>query len=201
MFDQTPKSFDVDSEEEAEEQTALVWSRKGVRGANASTMVVPDLGGVDVVLETELDKEHVESEWERKRKGKGKMVESHTKGDKKRYTTRGEMQKLMGSAIVANEIQMEKNKKRRRDSYVPEEPTSTPLPIGIVVKRRKEAEIEWVKSKRGNKSLKKSPMKNKSMSRKATVKSKPVKGPGPCIQKPVEEKVMTREERITEMEN
>ncbi|KAH0778680.1 hypothetical protein KY290_005107 [Solanum tuberosum] len=32
------------------------------------------------------------------------------------------------------------------------------------------------------------------------VKSKPVKGPGPPVQKPVEEKVLTREERIAEME-
>ncbi|KAH0699026.1 hypothetical protein KY284_013241 [Solanum tuberosum] len=130
MFDQTSKSFDVDSEEKKEGETPLVLRRKGFRGANASIIVVPDLGGVDAIPETKLDNEPTESEQERKRKGKGKMVESHTKWDKKKYATRGEMQKMMRSAITANEIQMEKNKKRRWDGHMPEEPTSTPLHVG-----------------------------------------------------------------------
>ncbi|KAG5572941.1 hypothetical protein H5410_062707 [Solanum commersonii] len=58
------------------------------------------------------------------------MVESHTKGDKKRYGTISEMQKVMGSAIVANVIQTKRTRKRRRKVHLPEEPTSTPLPIG-----------------------------------------------------------------------
>ncbi|KAH0729591.1 hypothetical protein KY289_000779 [Solanum tuberosum] len=140
-------------------------------------------------------------------KGKGKMVESHTKGDKKRYATRGEMQNIMGRAIAANEIQTKRNRNRRRDGIMPEEPTSTPLHVGSsetesddifinVAKRRKEAEIERVKSKRGHKSMKKSLVKKESVSKKATVKPKPIKGPGPRVQKPVEEKVMIKEERI-----
>ncbi|KAG5630090.1 hypothetical protein H5410_001807 [Solanum commersonii] len=127
------------------------------------------------------------------------MVESHTKGDKKRYATRGEMQKIMGSAIVANEIQMERNRNRRRDCLIPEEPTSTTLHVGssetesddisiTVAKQKKEAEIERVKSKRGHKSMKKSLMKKESVSKKATMKPKPIKGPGLRVQKPVEER-------------
>uniref|UniRef100_M1DBC4 Uncharacterized protein n=1 Tax=Solanum tuberosum TaxID=4113 RepID=M1DBC4_SOLTU len=84
---------------------------------------------------------------------------------------------MIGSAIAANEIQTERNRKRRRDGHVPEEPTSTPLLIGLI---------------------KKSPVKKKI--KRGFVKSKPVKGPGPLVQKPVEEKVLTREERIVEME-
>ncbi|KAH0722333.1 hypothetical protein KY290_005013 [Solanum tuberosum] len=89
----------------------------------------------------------------------------------------------MGSAIAANEIQTERIRKRRRDDFVLEKPTSTPLPIG------------------DHKSVKKSPVKKENVLKKATVKLKPVKGPGPHVQKPIEEKVMTREERIVEMEN
>jgi len=48
------------------------------------------------------------------------MVESHTKGDKKRYATRGEMQKMMGNAKAANEIQTERTRKRRREGHLPE---------------------------------------------------------------------------------
>ncbi|KAG5585058.1 hypothetical protein H5410_045492 [Solanum commersonii] len=72
------------------------------------------------------------------------------------------MQKMMGSDIATNEIQMERIKKRRRESHMPEEPTSTPLAVGssetksdeiamVVAKKRKEAEIERVKSKGGSK--------------------------------------------------
>ncbi|KAG5606648.1 hypothetical protein H5410_028140 [Solanum commersonii] len=118
---------------------------------------------------------------------------------------------MMSSAIEANEIQIERNKKRRRDGHMPEGPTSTPLPVEssatksndiviVVAKRKKEAEIEKVKSNRGHKSMKKSPVKGESVSKKATMKSKPVKGPGPRVQNLVEEKVMNREECIAKME-
>ncbi|KAG5579823.1 hypothetical protein H5410_050450 [Solanum commersonii] len=201
----------VEKLEEEEEETFLVWRRKRVRGANTLTIVVPDLEAVDVVHETKLDNEPTRSERERKIKGKGEMVESYTKGDKKKYATRGAVQKIMGSVIAANQIQIEKIRKIRRDGHVPKEPTSTPLHIGssetdsddiirLVFKRKKEAEIEWVRAKGGHKSVKKAPVKKESVIKQATVKLKPVNGPSPFVQKPVEQEVLTREECIVEME-
>ncbi|KAH0639388.1 hypothetical protein KY285_035974 [Solanum tuberosum] len=152
-FNKNPKSFDVYSERKEEEEVPLVWRKKGVRGGNALTVGVPDLEAVEGVTDTKLDNEPTKSGRERKCKGKGKMVESHTKGDKKRYVTRGEVQKVIESVIAGNEIQTERNIKRRRDGHVPKGPASTPLPVGssetesddiaiLVVKRNKEAEIE-----------------------------------------------------------
>ncbi|KAG5632022.1 hypothetical protein H5410_003739 [Solanum commersonii] len=88
VFDQTPKTMGVTSEEEDEEETHLVWSRKGIRGANALTMVIPDLEETKDVLETRTENEPTESEKKRERKGRGKMVESPTKGDKNIYNKR-----------------------------------------------------------------------------------------------------------------
>ncbi|KAH0633238.1 hypothetical protein KY284_036024 [Solanum tuberosum] len=118
-FNKNPKSFDVYSEREEEEEVPLVWRKKGVRGRNALTVGVPDLEAVEGVTDTKLDNEPTKSGRERKLKGKGKMVESHTKGDKKRYVTRGEVQKVIESVIAGNEIQTERNIKRRRDGHVP----------------------------------------------------------------------------------
>ncbi|KAG5586715.1 hypothetical protein H5410_047149 [Solanum commersonii] len=70
----------------------------------------------------------------------------------------------------ANIIQTERARKRRREGHLPEEPTSTPLPVGsidtksydadvYVEKRRNEVEVEMVKSKGVQKSTKKSPVK------------------------------------------
>ncbi|KAG5609884.1 hypothetical protein H5410_021165 [Solanum commersonii] len=158
-------------------------------------MTVPDLEVVDTLHEAKHDDEPAKSEKKRKRKGKGKMVVSQTTRERKRiYVTRNESQKLMGDALAANE-----------------EPISTPLHIGssetnfddivrAIVKRKKEAEVERVKSKEGHKSVKKALVKKESVSNRATVKSKPVRRPGPPVQKPVKEKVLTREERIAEME-
>ncbi|KAH0743062.1 hypothetical protein KY290_031055 [Solanum tuberosum] len=118
----------------------------------------------------------------------------------------------MGSAIVANEIQTQRNQKRRRDGHVHvEEPAATPLHIGssetksndivrAVAKREEEAEVERVKAKGGHKSLKKYPVKKDNVIKRATVKPKPIKGPGPPVQNPMVENVITREERIAEME-
>ncbi|KAH0714884.1 hypothetical protein KY284_007789 [Solanum tuberosum] len=64
----------------------------------------------------------------------------------------------------------------------------------------KEAKVERVNAKGGPKSVKKSPVKKDKVNKKALVKPKPVKGPVPSVQKPVEEKVLTTEERIAEME-
>ncbi|KAH0633579.1 hypothetical protein KY284_036365 [Solanum tuberosum] len=119
------------------------------------------------------------------------MVESHTKGYKKRYGTRSAMQKVMGSAIAANVIQTERARKRRREGHLPKEPTSIPLSVwssdtdsddvvAYVAKRRKEVE---------------------KASKSDTEQSKQTKVPGPHVQKPEEEKELTREARITVMEN
>ncbi|KAG5594699.1 hypothetical protein H5410_035931 [Solanum commersonii] len=206
--DVQPTLLEQDEKDE-EEEVPFVWRRKGVRGADALTVGVPDQEAVKDVPDTKFNNEPAESERERERKRKRKMVESHTKGDKKRYTTRGEMQKMMRSAKAANEIQMERTRKRRRKGHLLEEPTSTPLLVGssetklddidvVVAKGRKEEEIERVKSKRGHKSMKKSPVKKESVSKRSTVKSKPTKGPGPRVQKQDKEKEMTREKRIVE---
>uniref|UniRef100_M1DSW3 Uncharacterized protein n=1 Tax=Solanum tuberosum TaxID=4113 RepID=M1DSW3_SOLTU len=117
-------------------KNALTWSsaessHPGKCAIQLESCLVRDLEAVDVVPETKLEDEPTESERKRKRKGKGKMVESHTKGDKRRYATRGEVQKLMGDALVANEVQTERNLRRKRDSHVlVEEPTSMPQHIG-----------------------------------------------------------------------
>ncbi|KAH0776230.1 hypothetical protein KY290_007641 [Solanum tuberosum] len=102
MFDQTPRSFDVEND-----------NKKGVRGANILKVDVPDLETVKSAPEAVLTHEPTEFVKERKRKRKGKMVESHSKGDKKRYGTRSEMQKVIGSAIAANVILTERARKRR----------------------------------------------------------------------------------------
>ncbi|KAG5572197.1 hypothetical protein H5410_061963, partial [Solanum commersonii] len=86
VFDQTLVTMGVRSEEEDEEETHIVWSRKGVRGANMSTMAVSDLVTNKVSPKTRLKDEPTESERKIKRKGKGKMVESSTKGDKRSDT-------------------------------------------------------------------------------------------------------------------
>lgn len=120
------------------------------------------------------------------------------------------MQKVMGSAITANVIQMIRARKRRREGYLPEEHTLTPLHVRssdtesdnadvYVAKRRKEAEVDRVKSKGVQKSTKKSPVKK--VSKRATEQSKPIKVTGPRIQKSEEENEMTMEVRIAEMEN
>ncbi|KAG5616008.1 hypothetical protein H5410_015832 [Solanum commersonii] len=159
VFDQTLKSFDVDSEEEEEEETPL---------------------------------------------GKGKMVEPHTKGGgKRRYVTRGETQKLMGDALVENEVQTERNRRERWDGLVPAE---KPIEINfddivrVVAKRKNEEEDEWVKAKRSLKSVKKSPMKRNKVVKKVPTKPIFYKGPGTTVQKQVEGRELTREKRVAELE-
>ncbi|KAH0732764.1 hypothetical protein KY285_003610 [Solanum tuberosum] len=155
VFNQTPRLFDVESDKEEEEEVPLKWSRKGVRGANTLIVGVPDLETVKSTPEVVLTDEPAEFANERKIKGKEKLVESNSKKDKKRYGTKSEMQKDMGSAIAVNVIQTERIRKRRWEGHLPEEPTSTPLLVGTsdiesdditayVTKRRKEVEAERV---------------------------------------------------------
>ena len=109
------------------------------------------------------------------------MVKFHKKGDNKRYATRGEVYKMMGSVIEANKNQIERNSKKRRYALVREVPNSTPLHVGssetesynipmAVTKRRKESKTKKVISKTGHKSMKKSPLKNESVSKNITMK-------------------------------
>ncbi|KAG5605579.1 hypothetical protein H5410_027071 [Solanum commersonii] len=149
----------VDSdEEEDEEETPLVWSRKRIQRANALTMVVSNLGATEAIPEIRFEEEPTDSEIKKKRKGKGKIVESSNKGDKRRYATRRTVQKLLGDALTANKAQIERNHKQRRLCVPTEEPISLPQEIGSskiesedivrgVMKWKKEAEEDQIKAK------------------------------------------------------
>ncbi|KAG5579618.1 hypothetical protein H5410_050245, partial [Solanum commersonii] len=63
-------------------------------------------------LEVDHIAEFTKFEKERQRKGKGKMVVSRSKGDKKRDGTRSETQKVMGNAIAAIKVQTKRARKR-----------------------------------------------------------------------------------------
>ncbi|KAH0698556.1 hypothetical protein KY284_012771 [Solanum tuberosum] len=130
MFDQTPNTMGVNSEEQ-DEEVPLVWSRRGVRGENASNMCAPDFGETQDAHEVRIEEEPTELEKKRKRKGKGKMVESSNKGDNRRYVTRGTIQKLLEDALAANEAQTIRNRRQRQLHSVPTEyPISLPQEIG-----------------------------------------------------------------------
>ncbi|KAH0761721.1 hypothetical protein KY290_017794 [Solanum tuberosum] len=47
IFDQTPKSFDVGSDKEEEEEILLKWNSRGMRGGNKSQEYVPELETVE----------------------------------------------------------------------------------------------------------------------------------------------------------
>ncbi|KAH0665679.1 hypothetical protein KY285_026885 [Solanum tuberosum] len=124
-------------------------------GGNQSQVNVPELETVKSTFEIDIVGKFAKQEKERQRKGKGKLVLSHSKEDKKKYVTRSETQKVMGSAIAASKAQIERTRKRRREGLEPEQPASTPLAIGssetelddtaaYITKRRKEAEEERV---------------------------------------------------------
>ncbi|KAG5629911.1 hypothetical protein H5410_001628 [Solanum commersonii] len=183
VFDQTPRSFDVESEEEKEEEPLLRWSRRGVRGANPLAVGVLDLETVKSAPKDNITDENVEFAKERRKKVKGKMVKYHSKRDKKSYGSRSKTQNVLGSAIAANLILTERARKRRREE-----------------KRRKEAKDERVKSKEIQKEAKKLPVKKKRVRKRVTVKTSPVKGQSPSVQNQVADREMTREERIDEME-
>ncbi|KAH0650083.1 hypothetical protein KY284_029995 [Solanum tuberosum] len=204
IFDQTPKSFDVVSDQEEEEEIPLRWRSRGMRGENQSQVNIPELETVKGTSEIDIVGKSVEREKERQRKGKGKLVLSHSKGDKMKYVTRSETQK------------------RRREGLEPEQPTSTPLSIEnsetesedaakYVAKRRREAEEERVKSKGNQKGGKKSHVqkvkvkKQKYLAKgekgRKQLEEQPIKGPGPKVKNQIEENELTREERVEKMEN
>ncbi|KAG5599308.1 hypothetical protein H5410_030678, partial [Solanum commersonii] len=189
LFDQTPKSFDVDSEEKEEEETHLVWHRKGVRGANALSMGVSDMGVVDVIPETKLAMNPLSLRGKEKEKEKARWW-THTKGDKRRYAIRGKVQKLLGDAMVPT---LEPHK-------IDSNETVSKDVTREVAKRRKEVEVERVKTKRVPKSMKKSLVKRDKVTKRGPLKPKHLKGPGLSIETPIEEIGLTKEERIARME-
>uniref|UniRef100_M0ZPZ6 Transferase, transferring glycosyl groups n=1 Tax=Solanum tuberosum TaxID=4113 RepID=M0ZPZ6_SOLTU len=66
---------------------------------------------------------------DRKRKGKGKLIKAHLKGENKRYGTRSVTQKVLGSAMEANAAQTERIRKRRQEGSLTVESSSTHVPI------------------------------------------------------------------------
>ncbi|KAG5632699.1 hypothetical protein H5410_004416 [Solanum commersonii] len=209
-FDQTPTSINVETEEE-EEEPPLRWNRTGVRGANTLTVGAPDLEIVDNPPKVDHIAETPKYDKERQRKEKGKLVVSHSKGDKRKYITRSETQKVLGSVIAASKAQTKRIKKRGREGHQPKYPTSTPLSIGssaiesdditaYVAKRRKEGEEEKVKPKKVKKTTKKSPTKREKVKKRTIVKSTRTKGPGPSIRNTGDNEEMSRDARIAEME-
>ncbi|KAH0729337.1 hypothetical protein KY289_000525 [Solanum tuberosum] len=128
VFDQTPKSFVVGSDAEEEEEVPLKWRFRGMRGVNSSQMV-PNLETVKGVSEDGTIAKLDERSKERKRKGKGKLVETHSKREVQKYGIRSVTQKFMGSAIAANVAQTERIRKKRQKWLLAVEPTSTHVPV------------------------------------------------------------------------
>ncbi|KAH0644958.1 hypothetical protein KY284_032842 [Solanum tuberosum] len=168
------ESFDVESDKEEEEDVLLKWSKRGVRGTNSSQINVPDLETVLGTPEVDHVVEPTKFVKERQRKGKGKLVVSHPKWEKRKYVTRSETQKVLGSAIGASRVQTKRARKKRWESIEPKKPTSTPLPIkssdiesedvaAYVAKKRKESEKARVKTKEVQKATKKSPVKREKV--------------------------------------
>ncbi|KAG5629860.1 hypothetical protein H5410_001577 [Solanum commersonii] len=136
VFDQTPISLSVENDgEEEEEEPQLRWRSKDVSPATRTN-----------------------SAEERNKKGKGKLIKAHLKGEKKRYGMRSVTQKVLGSAMEANATQTERIRKKRQEGSLTVEPTSTSVPIDdsetqykdivrTMAKRKREAGEERVKSK------------------------------------------------------
>ncbi|KAH0686204.1 hypothetical protein KY289_016969 [Solanum tuberosum] len=114
----------------------------------------------------------------------------------------------MRNAIAASKAQTERNRKRRREGVEPEQPASAPMSIEnsetesedaakYVAKGRREVEEERVKSKGNQKGGKKSHAKRVNITKQN--KEQLVKGPGPRVRDQIEEKKLTRKERIEKM--
>ncbi|KAG5631154.1 hypothetical protein H5410_002871 [Solanum commersonii] len=160
VFNQTPRSFGVQNDEEEEEQEAQLKCRsRGVRGVNSSQISAHELETVKGAPEDASTAKRANSTAERKRKGKGKMIKAHLKGENKRYGTRSATKKVLGSAMEANAAQIERIRKKRQEGLLVVEPTTTPVPVEdsetqseditrYVAKRKRDAEEERMKSKR-----------------------------------------------------
>ncbi|KAG5598555.1 hypothetical protein H5410_029925 [Solanum commersonii] len=73
IFDRTPKSFDVGSDKEEEEEIPLKWRSRGMRGTNQSQVNVSELEAVKGTSEVDIVEKSVEREKEKQRKRKGKL--------------------------------------------------------------------------------------------------------------------------------
>uniref|UniRef100_M1DKJ2 Uncharacterized protein n=1 Tax=Solanum tuberosum TaxID=4113 RepID=M1DKJ2_SOLTU len=122
----------------------------------------------------------VDSGEERQRKGKGKLVKAHLKGQGKKYGTRSVTQKVLGSAMEANAAHTEMIRKRRLRGSLDAEPTSIPVNVDdsdtqyeniiiSVIKHKREAEEKRVNSEKSHKKAKKSiAKKGKNTKKKMT---------------------------------
>uniref|UniRef100_M1DLL8 Uncharacterized protein n=1 Tax=Solanum tuberosum TaxID=4113 RepID=M1DLL8_SOLTU len=154
---ENPSSFNFSvppSEESPSTQVCGVGEMDESISPAADILVSPVLHSGNIVKGTsEIDSvgKSGEQEKERQRNGKGKLALSHSKGDKRKYVTRSETQKFMGSAIAASKAHTERTRKMRREWLEPDQPASTPLIIEksetesedaakYVAKRRREAE-------------------------------------------------------------
>ncbi|KAH0665459.1 hypothetical protein KY290_027692 [Solanum tuberosum] len=179
-----------------------------------------ELEAVKGTSEVDMVEKPNEQAKEQQRKGKSKLVLSLSKGDKRKYVTRSEAQKVMGNAIAASKAHTERSRKRRREGLKPAQPASTHLfivnseteskeAVKYVAKRRGKAEEERIESKGSQKGGKKSPTKgvkvNKQKSRakgekgRKQLEEQTIKGPGPKVKNQIEED-LTRKERVKKME-
>ncbi|KAH0738544.1 hypothetical protein KY290_037249 [Solanum tuberosum] len=214
IFDQTPKSFDVGSDKEEDEEIPLKWRSRGMRGANQSQIQVSELEGAKGRSAAAIVENSAEKAKERQRKGKGKLEMSGSKRDKRKYITRSEAQKVMGSAIAANKAHTERTRKRKREGIKPAQPASMPMSIENsdtesedavknVLRMRREGEEEKIISKGTKKGGRKSTAKigkEKIQRSLAQGKTGRKQRPGPTLKNQIKEKELTRKERIEKME-
>ncbi|KAG5568825.1 hypothetical protein H5410_064157 [Solanum commersonii] len=213
----TPMGTDFEDNGEEEEEPQLIW-RQRVDGSRQET---PDIANKETSPVRRAD-----SGEERQRKGKGKLVKAHLKGQRKKYKTRSITQKVLGGAMEANATHTERIRKRRPKGSLDAEPTSTPVNIDdndtqseniirYVIKCKREAEEERVNSKKSHKRAKKSIAKKGKNTKKKMAQlgspevkenserfeeQQPVKGPGPRVRNQKAVKEITREERVKIME-
>ncbi|KAG5575012.1 hypothetical protein H5410_055146 [Solanum commersonii] len=199
-------SVDFEDNEEEEEEPQLRWRQKETTNiADKETSPI----------------RRADSGEERQRKGKGKLVKAHLKGQGKTYGTQSVTQKVLGSVMEANAAHIERIRKRRLEGSLDAEPTSIPVNVDdsdtqskniirYVIKRKREAKEERVNSKKSQKKAKKSIVKNgKNTKKKMTQpgspeveesserfeEKQPVKGPDPRVRNQKAVKELTREER------
>ncbi|KAG5575633.1 hypothetical protein H5410_055767 [Solanum commersonii] len=181
VFDQTLISLGVENYEEEEEELQLRWRSRGVRGTNSSQIRGDELETAKMLPKHVSPATCGDNAEARKRKGKGKLIKAHLKGEKKRYGTRSVTQKVLGSAMEANAAHTEIIRKRRQEGSLAVEPTYTIMHVDdsetqsedivrAVAKQKREAEEERVKSKGTQKRAMKSPAKKEKVTKQKNSK-------------------------------
>ncbi|KAH0686190.1 hypothetical protein KY289_016953 [Solanum tuberosum] len=165
-----------------------------MRGANQSQVNVSELEAVKSTSEVDIVENSAERAKEQQRKEKGKLELSHSKGDKRKYITRSEAKKVMGSAIAASKAHTERTRKRKRERLKPEHPASTPLSI-VNSESESEDDVKGKKSTAKNAKVKRQTSLAKGEKGRKQSEEQPVKRPGPKIKDQIEEKDLTRKER------